>query len=334
MPTLIDAAVCLLPVLVFLGALRYFDSFKLVRLRTLWVALGWGLLTALAATLINDWILFRGWSDNGTMVKFYAPVIEEVLKCAAVWGLLRTRKAGFVVDAAIYGFAVGAAFAFLENGYYLFRLDDPGLATWLVRGFGTSLMHGGTTALFAVFTKLIEDTRPWPLGVQPLPGLAIAVGIHMGYNQFLLPPISMALVVMLTLPPLLYAAFVYSERQTRRWLGEGIDRDMDILSTILEGDLEHSRLGRYLDELRRSFPGPVMADVMGYLRIRLELSVQAKALLMMRENGIEPPRDAGVDALFTEMEYLEGSIGRTGIRALQPLLGEGGRELWQLRLLK
>lgn len=334
MPTLLEASACLLPVLVFLGALRYFDSFKLVQPTTLWMALGTGVALVPVATLINDGILALGWSDASAMVKYQAPLVEETLKCAAVAVLLRIRRSGFGVDAAIYGFALGAGFAFVENVVYLLQLSDPGLATWLVRGFGTSLMHGGTAALFAVITKMIDDTRSWPQWVRPLPGILFAIAIHMGYNQFLLPPISMALLVMLTLPPVMLVVFLYSERQTRQWLGDGIDRDMDLLSQLLDGDIAGSRLGRYFDGLRGSFAGPVMADVMGYLRLRLELSVQAKAVLLMRENGVEPPRDESVDAMLQEMEFLEKSIGKTGVRALQPLLDGGDRELWQLHLLK
>jgi RsiW-degrading membrane proteinase PrsW (M82 family) len=60
------------------------------------------------------------------------------------------HRIGFLVDAAIFGFAVGTGFALAENLYYLRLAVDAGMGTWIVRGFGTALMHGGTTALFAV----------------------------------------------------------------------------------------------------------------------------------------------------------------------------------------
>ncbi len=53
-----------------------------------------------------------------------------------------------MVDAAISGFAVGAGFAVIENLTYIPALSAAGLLTAAVRGLGTAMMHGGTTAIF------------------------------------------------------------------------------------------------------------------------------------------------------------------------------------------
>ena len=79
-----------------------------------------------------------------------APVSEEFFKILFVVYLIQSKKVGFAVDSAILGFAVGAGFAIIENIYYLSVLTDTGLLTWFVRGFGTAVMHGGTTAIAAV----------------------------------------------------------------------------------------------------------------------------------------------------------------------------------------
>ena len=47
-------------------------------------------------------------------------------------------------------FRVGCGFALIENLYVLWNAPDAGLATWVVRGFGTAIMHGGATAIVAV----------------------------------------------------------------------------------------------------------------------------------------------------------------------------------------
>ena len=39
-------------------------------------------------------------------------------------------------------------------------------------------------------------------------------------------------------------------------------------------------------------------------------------------------------ASLAELRYLEGSIGKTGLRALRPLLRMSPKDLWQLYLLK
>ena len=54
---------------------------------------------------------------------------------------------------------------------------------------------------------------------------------------------------------------------------------------------------------------------------------------MMRENGFDVPVDDETRAKFTEMRYLEQSIGKTGLLAIQPMLHMSHKDLWQLYML-
>ena len=80
-------------------------------------------------------------------------------------------------------------------------------------------------------------------------------------------------------------------------------------------------------------PGPVVADMLCYLRIHLELSLRAKGILIAREAGVELPIDDEVRADFKEMRFLERSIGKTGKMAILPFLRSSSRDLWQLYVL-
>ena len=59
-----------------------------------------------------------------------------------------------------------------------------------------------------------------------------------------------------------------------------------------------------------------------------------KCILMMRESGFEATIDEATRAKFAEMRYLEGSVGRTGLLALGPLLHGSNRDVWQLKMLE
>jgi protease PrsW len=54
---------------------------------------------------------------------------------------------------------------------------------------------------------------------------------------------------------------------------------------------------------------------------------------MMRENGFDIPVDEATRARFVEMRYLEASIGRTGLLAIEPMLHMSHKDLWQLHML-
>jgi protease PrsW len=330
------ALVGLLPVLCFLGALVYLDSYKLVSLRAVVAIVALGLVVAGASYLLNVQLLGVLTIDFAAFTRYVSPVSEELLKGLVIVALIRAHRIGFLVDAAIAGFAVGTGFALVENLYYLSSRPDAAVGIWIVRGFGTAIMHGGATAIFAVTgLAMVERSagkRQWP-GIQFLPGFVIAVVIHSIFNHFFLSPFASTIGVAIALPLLLSVVFTRSEEALGQWLGKGFDADAEMLELIDSDAFSDSPLGRYLYELKDKFEGPVVADLLCYLRIYTELALRAKGVLMMREIGIEAVIDEATREKFAELRYLEKSIGKTGRLAIQPMLHMSHKELWQLYMI-
>ena len=107
----------------------------------------------------------------------------------------------------------------------------------------------------------------------------------------------------------------------------------EMLELINSGRLSDSPVGRYLHTMKRKFRGPVVADLLCYLRLHTELALRAKGVLMMRENGFDVPIDDETRSKLTEMRFLERSIGRTGLLALKPMMHMSNEDFWQLHLL-
>lgn len=330
---LVRALVALLPVLCFLAALLYLDSYKLVRLRTVVAVVGAGAAAAGAGYFLNGWLLAALAIDFTAYTRYVAPLSEELLKGVLIAALILAHRAGFLVDAAIFGFAVGAGFAAVENLHYLGLFPGAGMGTWIVRGFGTAIMHGGATAIFAVMGLAMIDRSARAGPVAFLPGFLVAAALHSAFNHLFLSPKLSTLAILVVLPPLLYAVFQRSEKAVGRWLGQGFDADTEMLGLINSGRLTDSPVGQYLHTLRDRFRGPVVADLLCYLRLHTELALRAKGILMMRESGFDVPVDEATREKFAEMRYLESSIGRTGLLALQPLLHMSHKDLWQLYML-
>jgi RsiW-degrading membrane proteinase PrsW (M82 family) len=322
-----------LPVCSFLASLIYMDSYKLVRLDRVLSLTAYGAVAAVASYVLNGAVIDAGLVDRQRLTEFVAPAIEEALKILPIMILFRARRIGFVIDAAICGFAAGAGFALVENLYYLAALGHPDLGFWVVRGFGTAVMHGGTTAIAAMVTKAIYQRRESEPVLLVLPGLLLAYAIHSLFNQFIVSPLASALVVTAVLPPLLVLIFAQSERYVQGWLGSGFDLDSELLKAMRSGDFRSSRPGRYLQSLRDHFDGAVVADMLCYLRVSTELSLRAKGVLMLRESGLPVPRDEATAAKLAELHYLKTTIGRTGQLALAPVLRTTAQDIWQLQLL-
>jgi RsiW-degrading membrane proteinase PrsW (M82 family) len=330
---LLRASVGLLPVLIFLIVLVWMDSYKLVRLRTVLGVIGVGGLAAWLAMHVNGWLISElDWSLQ-PYSRYAAPLVEEGLKALVIVYLFRSHRIGFLVDAAIMGFAVGAGFALVENFYYLQQLSSAHLAVWIVRGFGTAIMHGGAAAMFAIISQTLTERQMKINPVRYLPGFVVAALVHSVYNHFLVAPVLQALGTILLLPPLLQLVFRRSARLMHEWLELDFDADARLIEMITSGEFSESRIGRFLEDLREKFEGPVVVDMLCYLRVYTELAIRAKAVLMARENGFELPVGERTREKLEELRYLEESIGKTGCLAMKPFLMMERKDLWQMHVI-
>jgi len=320
-------------VLIFLIALVWMDSYKLVKLKTvLWVIVAGG-ITTIAAMYLNGWLIslldmdFRPYSRDGS------PFVEEGLKALVVIYLFRSSRICFLVDSAIMGFAVGAGFALVENYFYLQTLSSASVAVWIVRGFGTAIMHGGVTAMFAIMSQSLTERQ---MDINPLyylPGFAAAVFLHSIFNHFLVAPVLQTIGTLFVLPPLLALVFQRSSAALHDWLELDFDADTKLIRMITSGEFPESKIGRFLTDLKTKFEGPVVVDMLCYLRVYTELAIRAKAALIARENGFELPVGERTREKFEELHYLEKSIGKTGCLAMNPFLQIERKDLWQMHVI-
>lgn len=311
--------------------LFYLDNYKLLKPKAIYKAIGFGIIIAVICYFLN--IFFMKIIGEKILSHYIAPVLEESAKAFLPFLLIRKGKIGFLVDAVIIGFAIGSGFALVENIYYLYQISDSNILIWVFRGFGTALMHGGNTAIFSLITVYLIGLTNSKRPANYLPGLLIAVLIHSLYNHFYLPPLFNTLSQVVFLPILLMAAFSYSERGMAKWLQSGFDSDVKTLAFLKSGTFSQTKQGKYIAQFSSSFKGEIIWDLICYLRIYLELAISAKGLLLIRETGFELEPGDEVKNKFSELKYLEKSIGKSGKAVLKPFMATSQRELWQIYFL-
>ena len=331
---MINGPVGILPVLFFLAALQYLDSFKLVQLKFIASMIACGGALAIAAFYLNGEMRRLLELEFLPYARYVGPIVEELLKASALLLLIRTHRVGFLVDGAILGFAIGSGFAVVENFYYLAYNQDANIGVWIVRGFGTAFMHGGVTAIFGIMTLALMEKNESSTLPNYLPGWILAVIIHSTYNHFFLSPLHSTIAIFLLLPPMMYVVFEKSAASLHEWLELDFDADADLIKQLNSGNFEQTHAGKYLQELRARFEGLVIVDMLCYLRLYTELSMRAKGAMLMRQHGMEMPLDDSVESRFEEMRYLESGIGKTGMLAIEPFLEVSQRDLWHLNVLE
>ena len=345
--TLVKIAVALAPVLVFLAGFMLLDAFRLVSWRTLALLLAVG--GALAAALLGALTFAAGFKaldelpigqSNYTM--YAAPAIEEALKAAIVTALFLRNRIGFMIDATIVGFAVGSGFALVENVVYLLVYGDKAtLGVWLVRGFGTAVMHGGATAAFGVIGQFVTERQMKVEGARYrfhilafLPGLAAATLVHGLYNHFPDQPI-LAMAVTLTAAPLaLLLVFSKSEHAAHKWLVSEFETHEHMLQDIRAGRYDQSEAGRFILAMSERFSPEVVAEAFEYLKLHTELVLRAEQTLIAHEEGAAAPNAADVRDEFARLHQLEKLLGRSALMALRPHLQFSRHDLWEMHELK
>jgi RsiW-degrading membrane proteinase PrsW (M82 family) len=330
---LIKIAIGVVPVLFFLGVLVYMDSFRLVRISAVASAIMMGCSTSVVCLFLNWWLMDLAGLNAVLYSRYAAPPIEEAMKAVYILFLIRSKRADFLIDSAVYGFATGAGFAVVENIYYSQTVDIEYVFLWVVRGFGTAGIHGAATAIFGILAyRLSQREQSNGILVFLLP-LATAASLHSLFNHFILSPVTATIWLILLLPVSVMFVYDRCERATRAWLGIGIDTEMELLEEIRSGRVSKTRVGHYLQTLRQRFRGEIVADMLCFLRIHLELSIGAKGILLMQSAGLRVGPDVEIRAKLDELKYLERSLGKTGRLAIRPFFRLTRRDLWQLYML-
>jgi RsiW-degrading membrane proteinase PrsW (M82 family) len=327
--------ITLIPVILFLIILLYLDSLKLVSSVLLAVSLIWGLASAGISFYLNTFLMKYLGISFDSYSGIVAPLVEELLKCSMLWLLIKRNKVGFMIDGAIYGFSVGAAFSFAENIFYLSQYagfeNNPMI--WVTRGFGTAIMHSGTAALFGIICMSALNRRA-NQGLATVSGLMAAIVIHAVFNQFLVSPLVSTAIIILLVPLSIIYIFNANENSIRNWLELEFDSEVSILRMIKKGQFTQTKTGLFLLSLKEHFTGEMVLDMYCFISLYLELSIKAKSLIMLKENDLVIPPDPDLPFKIMELKALKKNIGQSGYLAISPVLRMSRKDLWKLYLLE
>jgi len=326
--------ISLSPVFLLLALFLFLDSLRLVNKWLMIASLGWGILSAAMSFYANTFLVNYFHLNFHFLSSYVSPVVEELLKIGLILFLIKRNRIGFMIDGAIYGFSIGAAFSLAENIFYLihFASETSNMMVWITRGFGTAVMHGGTTAIFAILvvSSLNRQTHFIP---AVLLGAAAAILIHGAFNALTIYPVVATVFILVVIPVALIVSFQYSEQAIRNWLEMEFDTEVELLRMIRLGKFSQTRVGNYLLSIRNHFPAEVVFDIYCFISLYTELSIKAKSVMLLRESDFLVPPDPEIPGKLTELKALKRTIGRSGYLAITPVLRMNRKDLWKLSLL-
>jgi hypothetical protein len=312
----------------------HLDSFKLVRFGFVLQMLVVGALLAGVSYLINGAISSGFHVGISDYTRFVAPTVEELLKASALVVLFWMNRIGFRVDAAIIGFAIGTGFSMAENAYLLHVLTQANVTVWIFRGFGTAMMHGGATAIFAIMAQTLIEKEPKLGPLDLLPGLAVAIFLHTAFNYYPHQILLNTAASFIVLPAILLMIFAKSEEQIHTWLLSDYETHQHLLFEIESGEFVNDEAGRFITNLAKRFGDTAAADMFEYVKLHTELVLRAESIDLTQERGGRVTLTGADDAKFDRMHALERKIGRTALAALGPRLKFSRKELFEIHELE
>ena len=334
----------LLPIALYVIVMRAFDAFTMVRWRSILLWLVWGVLSAFL-------ILGLGWltaqlNDGSTLIKgWISQLTEELIKILPLALLIQRSKVAFLAETMLYGVAIGGGFALVENPIYLNAFTDMTTATALVRGFGTTLMHMGCTALAAslmlsammLMAQTVGKGRRRMLSAM-LTWLMLlpSMGIHIAHNILSLNPMTKAIALMIAFFMLFYLLSWVNERLIVQWLDISINDDIKLIAALQEGRLEETKAGQYLCSLRQRFEPLVFFDMTTYVLLYLQLLITAKSRMMLHDAGLDMPlsdkEKQKHHEQLVELHTIANRIPRMAHQLLQPLIHASDQNRWALNV--
>lgn len=167
----------------FLVILNRFDLYNTGKFHFNLLTLAGGVVAYYVAAHINPWVVNMGWAPWSTVVRFVAPVVEEILKSLILIYLVQRADFNYVVDGALYGFGAGIGFAVIENYEYVTGNAQIALVLALVRVFSTNLMHATGSGLIGTALAYSRGDKNKRQGFFIiLGGFAVAMLFHGLFN--------------------------------------------------------------------------------------------------------------------------------------------------------
>jgi len=331
----------LLPVLVLLAVFVWLDAFALMSFKEIAVLLVLGGLGAVAAYPVSGKMLDTLPIGFSLYSRFIAPWIEEAIKALIVMALFRMNRIGYKLDAVISGFAIGAGFSVVENALYLTLFPDYATGTWLVRGFGTAIMHGTTLACLAAIAHEFAERETREASADYhfsliwfVPGYAVAVALHMAFNQFPERPLVAMLGAVVIAPILLIGILSLGTAEAHRWLVAEEAEHRAQLDALRAGRWPDNPAGARIAALACRLDPEAAKRVRRYWELQAWLVAEAEETMLEEAEGDADFDPAEVRAAFAELDGLKRALGRSTFAALQSLLPFSRNDQWEVAELK
>ncbi|MEN8241858.1 MAG: PrsW family glutamic-type intramembrane protease [Chloroflexota bacterium] len=296
----------------------------------------WGTAAFGLAYLTNSYLLNTAGIDWSTVVRFIAPVEEEIYKGLILIFLVRRKQFTYFVDGAIYGFAIGIGFAIVENLEYLLSTDQSvQLMVAVVRVISTNLMHATGSSIIGIAFGLSRSRRRTGQILYPLIGLILSGILHVIFNVISNSAFNSTIVLIITITIIGMVGFGMIIFAIRRGLKESranIEEKLGMKDRVTAGEtravLSLKAIDDILEPLAEMFGAEKAIHIEKLLKLQARMGILRKNLEDIQdENLLESTRE-DMEETRAQMEQERQAIGSYAMVYLRGVFPEDDSPLW------
>ena len=322
--------------LLFLYIVRTQDLYGTGAFRDIAASTIWGLIAYIIAAQINPLMIKMGIVSYDNLVRFGAPVIEEILKGIILVYLIRQASFTYFVDGAIYGFAAGIGFAIIENFEYVLGNPETAIIQAVGRVLSTNLMHATGSGIIGISLGIARFDKSTRRLLIFLSGLALAMAQHMVFNNLVTRVTSGLLLLYAAIAGFTGAGFIaYMIRrglsEEKRWIEEKLGHEDRVTSQEASAVQQLDQMQVFLAPVVEKFGFEKASQVETFLRIQARLGILRKTLEKFTESGEDNLRQATenqIEKLRIEMDETRKEVGAYCMLYLRGTFMQESSPLW------
>jgi RsiW-degrading membrane proteinase PrsW (M82 family) len=293
----------------------------------------WGAVAYVLAAQINSTALNNFWISRDNLVRYWAPILEEILKGAILIYLVRRADFTYFVDGAIYGFTTGIGFAVFENMEYVFGHPNAALGLALARVFSTNLIHAtacGSIGIALGYSRF-EQAGSRRRSVILLVSALMAMSLHMAFNNMVDrgAPIFLAFVVGLSGFGFIIYVILRGMKELQLWVNEELQQEQAV--TVNEASIinEFERVDKILAPFARRFGPQKAALAREMLLWQAQLGIERKKAEKHQDEKMRRAASAQVVELRRKMDENRKKLGWYCMLQLRGIFPEEGNPWWE-----
>lgn len=319
---------------VSLGLIYKLDFYKTGQFTTILISFLAGVVAFLLASQINRTIILQGWLERMDVIRYSAPIAEEILKGLILWYLVSRPKFTYFVEGAVYGFAAGIGFAIAENLQYLQAAQESGLFLAISRVISTNLIHAAATSLLGIFLgqAKFEKGPARRLRVAAL-GLLLAMFIHVGFNN-LVTRVESGLLLLYAAVCGLASAGVISYvikrglKTGKIWLEESLGMTDRVTSGEAAVVVRMESIDDILKPLAARFGDKKASQIKDFMTKQARLGFLRKSVQLLSDERMKRATEEEIMKLRAQVDLARRSVGSYAMLFLRQTFPEDSSPLW------